>query len=203
MSIFDPIYGELFTARETCEATGFTMNQLRNWRLPARLDKAPFGFVSVGTTPYYRKASVQKFLDTNAVSNVRYSPAGADLDVPIDEALASDSVSSMALRMLSAIQPETVNAYFERFSRQDEALAMRYMNSVKNEFLKEAFGEGWDSVRDGVLRKDRFAKPEWFPAAVKAMRLLANELQAFGLSRDEILAIPVGLFPPVNEVKKV
>lgn len=200
LSIFDPTYGELLSAKEVCEATGFTMNQLRNWRMPARLEKAPFGFVSIGISPYYRKASVQKWLDSNAGSNVRYTPAGTDLEIPIDTAYEGDSKRANAMRMIGSITPENVSSVFDRLSGQDRALVSRYANIRKQEFLFEELGQ-YDPMTRPITRDNRFVEPSWFTAMVKAMRLAQNEIANLGFSEAEVLALPVGDVPPVRETK--
>lgn len=201
MGLFDPTYGELLTAKEVCEATGFTMNQLRNWRLPSRLDKAPFGFVSVGVSPYYRKASVQLWLDKNAGSNVRYTPAGTDLDVPVASAFEGDLDRLNALKRVAVVTPENVKSWQDYLFGVDAQLTMRYSNLVKNEFLSELLGRKV-GLSDSIPAEKRFSEPVWFEAVVPAMRLQLNEMYGLGLTREEVLSVPVGQVPPLKETKK-
>jgi hypothetical protein len=201
MGLFDPTYGELLTAKEVCEATGFTMNQLRNWRLPSRLDKAPFGFVSVGVSPYYRKASVQLWLDKNAGSNVRYTPAGTDLDVPVSVAFEGDLDKLNALKRVAVVTPENVKSWQDYLFGVDAQLTMRYSNIVKNEFLSELLGREV-GLSNSIPAEQRFSEPVWFEAVVPAIRLQLNEMYGLGLSRDEVLSVPVGQVPPLKEIKK-
>ncbi len=201
MGLFDPTYGELMSAKEVCEATGFTMNQLRNWRLPSRLDKAPFGFVSVGMSPYYRKASVQLWLDKNQGSNVRYSPAGTDLDVPVSVAFEGDVARLNALKRVAQITPENVKSWQDYLFGVNQQLTLTYSNIVKNEFLSELLGFEV-GLSNSVSAEDRFVQPVWFEATVKALRLQLNEMYGLGLSRDEVLSVPVGQVPPLKEIKK-
>lgn len=201
MGLFDPTYGELMTAKEVCEATGFTMNQLRNWRLPSRLDKAPFGFVSVGVSPYYRKASVQLWLDKNAGSNIRYTPAGTDLDVPVSTAFEGDLDKVNALKRVAVITPENVKSWQDYLFGVDAQKTLSYSNIVKNEFLSELLGFEV-GLSNSVSAENRFSEPVWFEATVKALRLQLNEMYGLGLSRDEVLSVPVGQVPPLKEIKK-
>lgn len=78
--IIDPFYGELLTAREVSELSGFTMNQMRNWRLPSRLDRAPFGFLSIGKAPYYSKVVVDSWLDIHGGQTPTYHASAFDRD---------------------------------------------------------------------------------------------------------------------------
>lgn len=201
MTIFDPIYGELMTAKEVCEATGLTMNQLRNWRLPSRLDKAPFGFVSVGVAPYYRKASVQLWLDKNAGSNVRYTPAGTDLDVPVSDGFEGDVEKVNALKRVALITTENVKSWQDYLFGVDQQRTMDSSNVVKNRFLSELLGFEV-GFSNSVSADQRFSEPAWFEAMVKALRLQVNEMYSLGLSEDEVLSVPVGQVPPVRETKK-
>jgi hypothetical protein len=81
--IVDPVFGELLTSKETSELTGFTLNQLRNWRMPARRQLAPFGFLSIGNTPFYRKVVVESWVQEFGPQRPQYFPTGADLNFPL------------------------------------------------------------------------------------------------------------------------
>jgi hypothetical protein len=201
MVIFDVTFGELMSAKEVCEATGFTMNQLRNWRLPSRVDKAPFGYVSIGTSPFYRKASVQLWLDQNSGSNVRYVPAGTDLDVPISSVFEGDVEKVNALKRVAVVTPENVKSWQDYLFGVDQKRTMESSNPVKNRFLSELLGVEV-GFGNSVSADQRFSSPEWFTAMVWALRLQLNEMYGLGLSDEEVLAIPVGQVPPVRESKK-
>ena len=201
MSVFDAVYGELLTAKEVCEVTGFTMNQLRNWRLPNRLDKAPFGFVSIGVAPYYRKASVELWLSQNAGSNVRYTPAGTDLVVPVNVALEGDLDKANALKRVSVITPENVKSWQDYLFGVDLQKTAESSNAVKNRFLTDLLGREV-TMATSVNADSRFNSPEWFTAMVWALRLQLNEMYGLGLSEQEVLDVPVGQVPPIKEIKK-
>ena len=201
MAIFDAVYGDLLTAKEVCEVTGFTMNQLRNWRLPNRLDKAPFGFVSVGVAPYYRKASVELWLSKNSGSNVRYTPAGTDLDVPVNVALEGDLDKANALKRVSVITPENVKSWQDYLFGVDLQKTAESSNAVKNRFLSDLLGREV-TMATSVNADSRFNEPAWFSAMVWALRLQINEMYGLGLSEEEVLSVPVGQVPPVKETKK-
>lgn len=188
------------TAREVCESTGLTMNQLRNWRLPSRIDKAPFGYVAIGTSPYYRKASVQKWLDRNQGSNVKYVPAGTDLETPIEDAYAGDAKRAMGMRMLGSITPENVYATRERFMTKSREITYDYATKRERQFIKEIVGD-YDPMTRPINFETRFSEPTWFTASVKAMRLAQNEIAGLGFSEEEILALPIGQVPPLRETK--
>jgi len=77
-------YGTLLTPREVCEMTDLTLNQLRNWRAPARHNKAPFGFVQIGNKPLYRLDVIKAWAADNNGNNVRYFPMGIDHELPLE-----------------------------------------------------------------------------------------------------------------------
>lgn len=78
-----PTYGELLTAKEVCALTGFTMNQLRNWRTEHRRHLGPFGFLSIGGTSYYRKVVVEAWLQENGPQYAVYHPTEFDKKFPL------------------------------------------------------------------------------------------------------------------------
>ena len=83
--IVDPVYGELLSSREVSLSTGFTMNQLRNWRLPNRHDLAPFGSIQIGGTSYYREVVVQDWIDEHGNQQGVYVQTARDKKFPIGE----------------------------------------------------------------------------------------------------------------------
>lgn len=83
--IVDPVYGELLSSREVSLSTGFTMNQLRNWRLVSRHELAPFGHVRIGGTSYYRKVVVQDWIAEHGNQRGVYVQTERDKKFPIGE----------------------------------------------------------------------------------------------------------------------
>jgi hypothetical protein len=199
MGLFDPTYGELLTAKEVCDSTGFTMNQLRNWRVPTRLDKAPFGFVSIGITPYYRKASVQLWLDENLSTNVRYTPAGVDARVPLGVASEGDYEKRKALGEIAQITSETAyGVYYSPIKARDPqgftiALKERglyYRSKITGVPIEEL---------TVIVSPQRLEKPDWYLGVVPTLRELYAQQQGYELSEDDILSAPLGQIPPLKE----
>lgn len=200
MTIFDPVYGELFTSREVVNLTGLTMNQLRNWRLPARSDTAPFGYVSIGMSPHYRKVVIEAWLERNGGNNRKFVPLGIDAEFPIDEAFQMDTKQRNAQSALLHIQPENVLSVFERLLKQDNATVLRYANSYRRSLIKLEMPE-WNPMERTINSDTRFQEPIWFPAMVKAMRMAQNELAGLGFTEEEVLDLPIGEYPPLKETK--
>lgn len=200
MATFDSVYGELLTAKEVANLTGLTMNQLRNWRMPQRHDKAPFGFVSIGLAPHYRRVVVEAWLERNGGTNRKFTPLGLDTEFPINATFEGDEKRRNAMNIIANISPENVLSVFERLSKQDRGTASRYANASKIRFIQEEMPD-WEPWVNPITQDHRFQKPVWFTAMVKAMRLAQNEIAGLGFSEEEVLALPVGDVPPVREVK--
>lgn len=200
MTIFDPTYGELFTAREVVALTGLTMNQLRNWRLPARSDSAPFGYVAIGMSPHYRKIVVETWLERNGGNNRKFVPLGIDSEFPISETLETDNKRREASSALLHIQPENVLSVFERLLKQDNKTTFRYANTERMRLIKLELPE-WNPLERQINSDTRFSEPIWFPTMVKAMRLAQNEMAGLGFTEEEVLEMPIGNYPPLKETK--
>jgi hypothetical protein len=200
MSTFDSVYGELLTAKEVANLTGLTMNQLRNWRMPIRHDKAPFGFVSIGVSPHYRRVVVEAWLERNGGTNRKFTPLGIDAEFPINSTFEGDEKRRNAMNIIANVTPENVLSVFERLSKQDRGTAMRYANAGKIRFIQEEMPD-WEAYVTPITSDNRFQNPVWFTAMVKAMRLAQNEISGLGFSEEEVLALPVGDVPPVRETK--
>lgn len=178
------------------------MNQLRNWRMPTRKDKAPFGVVYIGTAPYYRKASVQLWLDRSGGSNVRYVPAGTDLEIPIAEAVVADVDKQKAMRLIAQITSE--NAYDPWYGKFNQMNAELSMSEGKKhvEWWGKATGKPTEGVEriPPMMRYDSQHNSEvFFIGFTLAMRSVMNQIQNLGLTDEEIISIPVGDVPPLKK----
>ena len=187
MTTFHPTFGELLTAKEVIQLTGFTMNQLRNWRIPARRELAPFGFVSIGVSPHYRKVVVEAWIERNGGSNVSYVPAGLDAEFPIGEVAQVSLEQRSAADTLSKITTETVAYWLGK--KLDEKVS--FINTWK---------EFWALTgKPYVSLNDKNDNPYWYEGAVQTQRLFVNDAQGLGLPVEQVLAMPVGAVPPVKE----
>lgn len=187
MATYSPVYGELLTAKETAQLTGFTMNQLRNWRIPARQSLAPFGFVSIGVSPHYRKVVVQDYLEECGAQTANYVMTERDKKFPLGTASSNDLAKIEASNILSKITTETVYKWLGK------ELDKKYS------FLR-TWEQYWALTgKPYVKMDDRMTDLSWFEAAVQTKRLYINDLQGVGLTTEEILAMPVGAVPPLVE----
>lgn len=199
MAVFDPTYGELLTAKEVSTATGLTMNQLRNWRVASRMDKAPFGFVQIGLAPYYRKASVQLWLDRNLGANVKYQPAGTDKEVPLGIASEGDFEKRKALGEIAQITSETVfGVYYSPVRSRDPENFNKVFAERMNYYRAKHHGVDAESL-ERVVSPQRHSQPDWFIGAVPTIRELYAQQQGYDLTEEEILSAPLGQIPPLKE----
>jgi len=74
----DSNFGELLSSREVAAITGFTMNQLRNFR--QRVDSAPFGFVRQGGSAWYLKGEIDAWVQENGTVPWTYIPTASTTD---------------------------------------------------------------------------------------------------------------------------
>lgn len=201
MTTFHPVYGDLMTAKEVADSTGFTSNQLRNWRMDSRAHLAPFGSIQIGRTSFYRQVVVQDWIDENGRQDGTYRMTDRDKKFPLNTAVEGDIKKRDALSRVQAVTPENVKSWQDYLFGVNQQLTAHYSNIVKNEFLSELLGREVN-LSNSVSSEKRFSEPVWFEAVVPALRLQLNEMYGLGLTREEVLSVPVGQVPPVKEVKK-
>jgi hypothetical protein len=195
MATFNTIYGDLLTAKETAEATGFTMNQLRNWRIPARQQLAPFGFVSIGSSPHYRKVVVEAWIERNGGSNVKYVSAGLDAEFPITATTQLSVDRNNVVSILTKFTTE--NAYWQ---------IETWIAKQGQGFLSRVWQPTWARVNEVldepvpyVTFNARWEDFTWFTQAVHVIRTYVAESQGLDISIAEIVKLPVGAVPPTKE----
>jgi hypothetical protein len=199
MSTFDPVYGELLTAKETSEMTGLTMNQLRNWRLPARYDKAPFGFLYIGTAPYYRRNVILGWLEQNGGSNKRYVPLGIDTDFPIDATFDTDFEKRKAMGEIAQITSETAyGIYYSPIKARDPQGFTTALRERGLYYRSKITGVPVSEL-EVIVSPQRMEKPDWYVGVVPTLRELYAQQQGYDLTEEEILSAPLGQIPPLKE----
>lgn len=205
MTTFHPTYGVLMTPREVSADTGLTMNQLRNWQVPARQAKAPFGFVQIGASPYYRQVVVQAWIERNGGNNVKFIPAGLDNEFPVSDVLEKDVEKQKRLVMLSTIT--TANQFFRWGSTLGDILQERYGNGIR-EHSRRLYGmwkgispeeaAALDHITRGQMAKNL---EQYYVGSTLAHRRLWADTQGWDITDAEIVSLPVGDIPPLKETK--
>lgn len=204
MSIYDPLYGELLTVNEVVSVTGFTTNQLRNWRTENRLHLAPFGYVQIGVKPYYRKVVVDAFVEENGGAKRVFKSAGLDEKFPVDEVLALDEGKRENLLELASIT--TANQWLKWtpfFGRVMPKEWIDLVNRLQPELYAKYIGAGGAEFFTYVPYGKRGEHPEqWYVGNVLAFRRMLADLRGWEVTDEEIFGMPVGDVPPLKETDK-
>lgn len=199
MSTFDPVYGELLSSKEVSELTGLTLNQLRNWRLPARHDKAPFGFLYIGTAPYYRKNVISAWLEQNGGSNKRYVPLGIDSQFPIDATFEADFERRKAMSEIAQITSETAyGVYYSPIKARNPELFNTALRERGLYYRSKITGVPVEELTV-IVSPQRLNQPDWYLGVVPTLRELYAQQQGYDLSEEDILTAPLGAIPPLKE----
>lgn len=196
MPIQNAIYGELLTSKEVCEVTGFTMNQLRNWRSPNRRDLAPFGFVSIGVSPYYRKVVVQDYLDEQGPQQGVYVMSERDKKFPVAIGETISIERNNAIAVLSKITTENVYAWLEN---EISKHGIKFTDASWKPIWKQ-FDE-IDGEQPYITYVQRWDAPAWFKRAVLVARGYLAKQQGLEITLEDIGTLDVGNIPPLNEKK--
>ena len=205
MPTFDPLYGELLSAREVSELTGLTIVQLRNWRIPSRRDKAPFGFIQIGLAPYYRKVVVDAWLERNGGSNIKFIPAGIDSEFPVDATLEADTERRKHLAQLATIT--TANQYLRWAQTISDILKENYAPGLRNnqrrlyamwKGLTPEQAEQLSHLPRGKMTENL---EQYYIGSTLAHRRMWADIQGWEITDQEIIALPCGDVPPIKETK--
>ncbi len=205
MSTFHHVYGNLLTAKEVSSITGFTLNQLRNWRLESRSHLAPFGSILIGSTSYYREVVVQDWLDENGQQNGVYRMTERDKKFPLNIAVEGDIKRRTAIDTLGGITTENILAWRTKLSAQDRENLNAFMKEYGYPIWRKMRGLAPDAevLTLGITEQTRFTNVEWFAGWVKAIRMYLNNRNGFGFTEEEVDELPIGALPPTNETKKI
>jgi hypothetical protein len=201
MAQFDPLYGELLNSREVSEMTGFSMNQLRNFRIPARHDKMPFGYLKVGGNALYRKAVIDAWLEENGVMTPEYVQAEIDKKVPLNNVQAVDSARKDVLNQLGTITTEnsftSMATWAIERSGLENGTAVIHDNGRRLLALERGIAD-WKTIgrpNPTMQQSDQEAYWKIWTYGVRYAYVLANQLD---VTDEEIIAIPVGSIPPLK-----
>lgn len=203
----DPIDGTLIGVAELSAMTGFTPHQIRSWRKPEYQDKAVFEALRdpQSSTVWYRLVDAEDWCEAHGKQSfMRAIPAPNAFRSTRVGTEIEDYAKRRAVEALSHVSTETVLAYRTKLSAQDR--------ENLNAFMKEYGRPVWRKMRGlepdaevltlGINEKNRFTNVEWFAGWVKAIRMYLNNRNGFGLSEEEIDALPIGQLPPAAESKQ-
>ncbi len=203
MTTYHPKFGELYSPKEVADLTGFTANQLRNWR-QRQGETMPFGFIRQGGTSFYRKVVVDAWLEENDGGIAEYVMSDLDKRFPIERELATDREKVENLKKLQAIT--TANAYLKWYQWYCDSSGLSFTeasNKVEN-WQKELWalhtGLPLDQIGKFPTRKQRGEQPEhYWLGWTWAMRKAYADVYNLDVSNQEILDLPAGDVPPLKE----
>ena len=201
MAQYDALYGELLTSREVSEITGFTINQLRNYRMPERQSKMPFGFLRIGGTTLYRKAVIEAWLEENGSITPEYFQADIDKKVPLNQILAIDPEKRKALDRLKGITTENAFDSMATWAIERSGLpnGTAFIHDEGRRLLAIERGiEDWKSLpRPAITLKETDQEGFWkiWTYGVRRAFVVANQLD---ITDEEIMRIPIGDVPPLK-----
>lgn len=204
MTTYHPKFGELYTSKEVADLTGFTINQLRNWR-QRQSENMPFGFIRQGGTSFYRKVVVDAWLEENDGGIAEYVMGDLDKRFPIERELADNREKVEALKQIAQIT--TANAYMKWYqwycdsSGLDFSTASNKVEKWQKEFWSIHTGLPIEQIGKFPSRKQRGEQPEFYWLGwTWAMRRAYAEVYNLDVSDEEIMSLPAGEVPPLKEV---
>ena len=203
MTTYHPKFGELYSPKEVADLTGFTANQLRNWR-QRQGETMPFGFIRQGGTSFYRKVVVDAWLEENDGGIAEYIMSDLDKKFPIERELATDRDKVENLKKLQGIT--TANAYLKWYQWYCDSSGLTFSEASNRveKWQKELWalhtGLPLDQIGKFPTRKQRGEQPEhYWLGWTWAMRKAYADVYNLDVSNQEILDLPAGDVPPLKE----
>jgi hypothetical protein len=199
--MFDPMYGELLHSRQVSEITGLTMNQLRNFRIPERIEKAPFPFLRIGGAAMYRKADVELWLSENGGPQaIQYVTAPHHKTAPLLNDMNYIEKRN-AFSQLGRITTENSFTSMATWAIEQSGLpnGTRLIHDEGRRLLALERGiEDWKTLPiPAVTLKETDQEGFWkiWTYGVRRAFVIANQLD---VTDEEVMQIPVGDIPPMK-----
>jgi hypothetical protein len=200
MPEYHHMYGELLNSRQVCDLTGFTMNQMRNYR--QRPETAPFGFIRQGGTSFYRKDDVEIWLEHNGGADFDYIKVPNGVEAPL-RSLVTDTTKRGHLAELAKLTTKNVWGSQAKWLIEQSGLqdVNRKVDAWAEEFWnlhREANPEAEEYVSLNFSRIDN--PTQYWPAITWAVRRATAYVRGWDVSDQEIMDIPIGDNPPMKIV---
>lgn len=177
------------------------MNQLRNWRMPERYDKMPFGFLRKAGACYYRKDVIDAWLEEHGSITAEYVPASFDKKIPLNDVLAHDPEKQKQLELLSKITTRnaftSMATWFIEQSGYENGLRAVHDWGRELVALERGVSE-WKTIgrpNNELKASDPDAFWKIWVYGVRKGYATVNNLE---LSDEEIMSVPVGDVPPLK-----
>jgi hypothetical protein len=196
MAHYDPQYGYLLTAKEVSDMTGFTMNQLRNYR---QRGNSPIHFLTDGNTSWYRKEDVLAYIETNGTKKLEYHTTGSYNPAPV---VGTPKNQEQREHLATMAKITTENAWGSHGTWLTEQSGLPDAHNKVNEWARHF----WDLYRQEIpeaeefipLNISRIENPsQYWKAITWAVRRATAHIKGWNDVTDrEIMDIPVGEVPP-------
>lgn len=201
MAYFDPQFGELLTSRETAEISGFTINQLRNFR---QRGNSPIHFLSDGNTSWYRKADVMAYIDRHGSKKLEYHTTGDYDSAPVTVMDISPAKRESFATMAKIVTSNAWSKWTERLTDtgvMEITLAYQFLQDETVRLYKLKHGVDLrekhnETNMDFWLRKND--PVAFWEGRTYATRSLARTIYNWDLTDEDILNAPIGDNPPAK-----
>lgn len=201
MGHYDPQYGMLLTSKEVSDLTGFTINQLRNFR---QRGNSPIHFLSDGNTSWYRESDVIRYIETNGTKKMEYHVTGDYEAAPLTGAPADVEARKHVADMAKILTRNAWSKWTETLTQHgglphEEAYQFLLTETVRLYELKH--GENLNDLYPGQnmdfwLRKNDPLR--FWEGRTYATRSLARKLYGWNVTDLDIINTPIGDNPPAK-----
>ena len=199
MTYFDPQYGYLMTSKEVAEITGFTLNQLRNFR---QRGNSPIHFLSDGNTSWYRKEDVIRYVENHGTKKLEYHKTGDYEAAPITGSPADIYKREDIAAMSKIVTSNAWSKWTEKLTQNGPLSVsdgMKFLRAETVRLLKLGTGDDLEELYPGEtydfwLRTNdpvRFWKGRTW-----ATRSLARQIYEWNVTDEDIINVPIGEVPP-------
>lgn len=199
--MFDPVYGELINSRKVSELTGFTMNQLRNFRLPERQDKSPFPFIRIGGTSLYRRSDIELWLQQNGGSvQTQYVVFPHHITTPLNNDLSVQGKRN-EFAQLGRITTETAWTSMATWAVEQSGMfnATQFIHDRGRQMLAKERGiEDWKTIGTPNMDMKSSDQDAFWKIWVYGVRAVMVKVNQFDLTDEDIMSVPVGDVPPLK-----
>lgn len=195
MPEYHPNYGNLMSSKEVASITGYTVNQLRNFRY--RPETSPFPFLRQGGTSKYREADIVHWLNTVGGAEMEYVVPPNVVAAPLLNPM--DAVNLVHFNEMKQIV--TSNAWGSKGTYLIESSGIEDIYQKIDEWAEYYWSlhTGKPSDENGwmPLGKARKGSPHvYWPSITWAVRKAYSELREWGLTDEQIMSADVGEVPP-------
>lgn len=198
MAQYSPVYGELLSSREVSDLTGFTMNQLRNHR--QKPETSPLPFVRLGGTSLYRKADVNAWIEDNGGFEAQYIALPhhktTPLEIAADNQAKRDAIGRLAT-ITTANSFDSMATWAIEQSGLDNGTQIIHDEGRRLLALERGLSE-WKDLPIPTIKLKATDLDAFWKIWTYGVRRVMTMVNAFDVTDEDIIAIPVGDVPPLK-----